>query len=426
MLSNLEIQCYTELMEGLIAANCCNDYLVLSKEAVAKFPADAVFQSELENAEAWYAQRVEQLQARFDEGELGKEEMESTLLNGGVYPTPYPWMTGEILERDEEVLKSIQGEFALASTNCTAARSKIRNTDGEEIADVLGVVATRDIKEGDVVVLETTLQGVIGNTACCKTCCGPITEPVTNSCCRVAYCSQTCTEAALKTFHPVLCGKDFSHLEDAAASATATTDFSLDSLLLLKTLALSIASPTHPLQNTYMNRLTPSYGGPSARLLIFNFPEHIIAPIKMLSSLGLSPFTTPEYDTWVLHTIRCRLQNNKHGQTLDGSHGTAVSSLYSMFNHSCEPNVDWRHDDGSSTVTMFAVADVKEGEEMFISYIGKKGKEVGRKERQRTLMPWFGMDCRCVRCEGETENESRGENDRDVDVAPGLETLKKG
>jgi hypothetical protein len=403
MLKRLEIQCWTELMEGLMACNCCNDYIQLSKAAVEKFPGDAVFQSELDNANAWYGQRVDQLQARVDSDEMSAEEMESTLLNGGVYPTPYPWMTKELLERDDALLKSIQGEFKFASTNCTAVRSTIRNTEGEEVADVLGVVALRDITQGETVVFETTLQGVIGNTKRCETCCGQITSPVLNECCSITYCSTTCSSIALTTFHPALCGKDFSTLQTAAASAVLTTDFALDALLMLRTLALSLNEPIHPLQNTHLARLTPSYGGSSPRLIIFSLDEHIIKPLSMLQKLGVDIFTNAHYDTWVLHTIRCRLQNNKHGHTLDEACGTAVSGLYSMFNHSCAPNVDWRHDDGSSTVTMFAERGVKEGEEMFISYI--RGKKMGRAERQRTLMPWFGTECRCERCIAEGDAE---------------------
>lgn len=40
---------------------------------------------------------------------------------------------------------------------------------------------------------------------------------------------------------------------------------------------------------------------------------------------------------------------------------------------------------------MFAERYIKEGEEMFISHI--KSKDMGRVERQKTLMPWLGMAC---------------------------------
>jgi hypothetical protein len=93
--------------------------------------------------------------------------------------------------------------------------------------------------------------------------------------------------------------------------------------------------------------------------------------------------------------------------------GSAISPLYSMFNHACEPNVDWRHDGvgergegGSSTVTMFATRDIKKGEEMCISYI--KGQEMGLEDRQKALKGWLGMDCGCARCVEERAAEENG------------------
>ena len=135
------------------------------------------------------------------------------------------------------------------------------------------------------------------------------------------------------------------------------------------------------------------------QLIVLNFADHIVTPILVLRELGVDVFANPLYDTWVLHTIRCRLQNNKHGATLDEFVGSAVSPLYSMFNHSCNPNVDWRHDDHNSTVTLFATRDIKEGEEMYISYI--KGADMSRGERQKALMTWLGVECGCAMCESE-------------------------
>ena len=332
--------------------------------------------------------------------------MQSTLSNGGVYPTPYPWIQPEFLERDENLIADIKTEFAAVSTNCTAARSKIRNTAGEEIADVLGVIATKPVKEGETVIIDRTFAGVVASTSRCSTCCGAVATAITNPCCDVTYCSKPCAEDALRLFHKPLCSVDFSAIEKTAEAATETTDFALDALLLIRVLALSIQENTHPLLGSVLARLTPSYGGPSARLIIFNFVNHVVEPTSILQKLGVDIFADVRYDTWVLQTIRCRLQNNKHGQTLDGACGTAVSDLYSMFNHSCEANVDWRHDENSSKVWMFAKKDVKIGEELFISYIS--GKYMDRKERVGMLMPWFGTECRCERCERENDSGSSG------------------
>lgn len=405
MLKRLEAHIWTELMEGLIASNCCSDYLRLSMEAVKRFPKDEVFPSDVRNAVSWYQQRVDILQSQVGEGEMTSVQMQTTLDNGGVHPTPYPWMTEALLVRDDALIESIKKEFTLESTNCTVFKSTIRNVEivgeSEEKAefDVLGVISSKDISAGEIVVTDRTPAGVISSVDRCEACCAALntTEKITNACCNVLYCSKTCSERALETYHASVCGKDFAFLHDAAKSADHTADFSLDALLLLRVLALSLhQNTTHPLQTSVLQRLTPAYSMRKPQLIILNFIDHIVTPILTLRKLGVDVFANPLYETWVLHTIRCRIQNNKHGATLDEYVGSAISPLYSMFNHSCNPNVDWRHDDYSSTVTLFATRDIAEGEEMCISYI--KGSDMGREERQKVLMTWLGMGCGCERC----------------------------
>lgn len=400
-------------MEGLIASNCCSDYLKMSKKAVEKFPDDEVFPSDLANAESWFQQRIDILQAQVDEGEITDVQMKTTLDNGGVYPTPYPWMTEALLVRDDVLIQSIKEEFTSASTNCTVFKSSIRNVqmvgESEEATefDVLGVIASQGIKAGEIAVTDVTEASVISNTDRCDACCAVLaSEKITNTCCSLLYCSTACSQTALRNYHVPTCGKEFTFLYEAAKSATHSTDFSLDALLFLRTIALSLEqNAIHPLHTSVIRRLTPAYSIPAPQLIIFNFADHIITPIVTLRRLGVDIFANAHYDTWVLHTMRCRIQNNKHGATLDGYVGSAISPLYSMFNHSCDPNVDWRHDEHNSTVTLFATRDITVGEEMCISYI--KGADMGRRERQRSLMTWLGMDCACQRCVDETAAEEK-------------------
>ncbi|KAI9055033.1 hypothetical protein LZ554_002172 [Drepanopeziza brunnea f. sp. 'monogermtubi'] len=407
MLKRLELQIWTELMEGLMAANCCVDYGRMSREAVEKFPEDEVFPSEVANADAWYAQRKDILQPQVDSGEMAESQMASTILNGGVYPVAYPFMTEDLLTRNEEVFQGIVEDFERASTNSTVVRSTIRNTtgdDGEESTedDCIGVVATREIATGEAILIDRMSAGTVGvdaDPSGCPTCCASPVEDFRSACCNVLYCSQVCADVALETFHVPICGKDFEYLYTAARKATATTDFSLDALLLMRVVALSLAENLgHPLQSQAMVRLTPAYGFREPNLIIFNFADHIQTPISILQTLGINIFTNPLYDTWVLHTMRCRLQNNKHGQTLGDWPGTSISGLYSMLNHSCSPNVDWRHDSASSEVTLFATRDCTTGEDLCISYIGPAGNALPVAERRKKLMGWFGMPCRCAKC----------------------------
>ncbi|KAL2060898.1 hypothetical protein VTL71DRAFT_8950 [Oculimacula yallundae] len=410
MLRRLELQIWTELMEGLMAANCCSDYARMSREAVEKFPEDDIFPSEVLNSDAWNAQREEILTARVENGDMTESQKATTLLNGGIYPVPYPFMEEEFLIRDESVFKGLEEDFKRVSTNSMVVRSTIRNTVGENgdearEDDCIGVVATRDIVSGETILIDEMSAGTVGVDADpggCPTCCACPVGNFWNTCCPVLYCSQKCADVAIATFHNPICGKDFEYLYAAARKATVTTDFSLDALLLMRVLAISLTEDVpHPLKSQVMVRLTPAYGFKEPNLIIFNFVDHIQTPISILQTFGINIFTNPLYDTWVLHTIKCRLQNNKHGQTLGDWPGTSISGLYSMLNHSCSPNVDWRHDSASSEVTMFATRDCKKGEDLCISYIGSVGNDLPVVERRRKLMGWFGMPCRCEKCTAE-------------------------
>ncbi|ATZ58323.1 hypothetical protein BCIN_16g01420 [Botrytis cinerea B05.10] len=403
LLKRLELQIWSELMEGLMASNCCADYLEVSKDAVAKFPDDQVFPSEVTNAESWFEQRQNILQGYVDDEEMTTEAMKTTLYNGSVYPTAYPWMTEDVIARSDEVIEKVAFEFASASSNCVVSKSTIRLAQSpEEVSeiDVLGVVATRDILAQETVLVDPTLAAVVDSADRCPACCGPFLDKIENSCCKTLYCSSSCSQNALDSYHTIVCGKDLDFLLGTESESLSNSrESSMGSKLFLRVLALSLKEDVaSPLKTSLISRLTPAYNPNSPQLVVLNFKDHIITPIRILRELGIDVFANSAYDTWVLHTIYCRLQNNKHGQTFDDICGTGVNPLYSMFNHSCDPNIDWRHDDENSTVTMFAERDIKNGEEMFISYIGK-GK--GLEERRRKLMPWFGMDCACHKCDEE-------------------------
>lgn len=407
MLSKLELQFWAEIMEGLIAANCCAEYLQLSKEALALFPEDAVFASEVANAESWMLQRI----SATAELDLEPARLETTLCNGGVYPTGYPWMLEETLTRSSKIVDSLKIEFKAASRNAIVARSMIQDQDpsarvemSEATHDILGVIALQNIPEGETILMDSTAAGVVSKSDRCPLCCGPILDNVAAVCCSVIFCSEGCAGIAPLSYHKALCNKDFSFLTCAAQSAVDTTDFALDSLLFLRLLAMAISEQVaHPLQSSLLARLTPFYT--QIQPLAFSFQHHIVNPVRTLQALNIDPFQDLRYDTWVLHTIRCRMQNNKHGHYLDGLPGSAVSPLYSMFNHSCEPNVAWEHGkraDGSvdvmgqsSTLRMFAVRDIKEGEELLISYLPKDMDYI---ERRESLRSWWDGDCGCVKC----------------------------
>lgn len=81
----------------------------------------------------------------------------------------------------------------------------------------------------------------------------------------------------------------------------------------------------------------------------------------------------------------------------------SANSMYSFFNHSCEANM-WFHDPsmsevGTSRVIMHATKDIKEGEEVFTTYIDIAELGLPREERWEALSLWMGdRGCRCTKC----------------------------
>jgi len=87
--------------------------------------------------------------------------------------------------------------------------------------------------------------------------------------------------------------------------------------------------------------------------------------------------------------------------------GTGVYALASMFNHSCDPNLDVLFPHNTSTLCLQTAREVMVGEELTISYIDAMGMSVGK--RRQYLKFAYGFDCNCVRCQ-EEENERQPPN----------------
>ena len=85
--------------------------------------------------------------------------------------------------------------------------------------------------------------------------------------------------------------------------------------------------------------------------------------------------------------------------------GSAVYLLASMFNHSCEPNVDVTFPENNGLLALVAAADVPRHTELTISYIDAT---MAREARQEQLRFAYGFDCRCPRCVEEEEEGPSG------------------
>lgn len=89
--------------------------------------------------------------------------------------------------------------------------------------------------------------------------------------------------------------------------------------------------------------------------------------------------------------------------------GAGVFLAFSRMNHSCVPNAfsNWNSQIGQQTVQ--AARDIKAGEQIFFSYLGREGTFKSQKERASMIEKFWGFDCGCSDCvDSETSDVLRG------------------
>ena len=111
---------------------------------------------------------------------------------------------------------------------------------------------------------------------------------------------------------------------------------------------------------------------------------------------------------WLARIIGTFEQNNigiRRGHPLDGAdkddwpplEGTALYSAACRANHACAPNCDVIYEDGGPLrVSLVAARDIREGEELTISYVDSDQDAVDR----RAATADYGFLCECPRCAG--------------------------
>ena len=111
---------------------------------------------------------------------------------------------------------------------------------------------------------------------------------------------------------------------------------------------------------------------------------------------------------WLARIIGTFEQNNigiRRGHPLDGAdkddwpplEGTALYSAACRANHACAPSCDVVYEDGGPLrVALVAARDIREGEELTISYVDSDQDAVDR----RAATADYGFLCECPRCAG--------------------------
>lgn len=381
--------------------------------------------------------KVEAMDRKINAVIHSKEEREAARRIGHVHVRNYPWMAPSQATRSDALRQQVATEIEQRTNGyATIITSPIASKDGKPQPNVWGVHAVKPIPKKHLLMSDSApisasdriLSLENGITLRCAQCQLPINlrKVVKLDCKPCKFCSQSCGDTAKSSWHAIICPPTSTDLEkEVHAGIPARPAVRLELFLRYlatvvhkcgitptitsaSTPASSQLPPTKdPLQHPLTARLTPNTIGPQTHS--FTYFEHIILPLRTLEALGINIFTDFRFDTWVLQTLRRRIDNNNTGKEVHG-----VWPRMAMCNHSCEPNVAYSPDEeGSAVLCLKARRRIEAGEEVCVSYIEDEDDDVVGGRRYR-LLHWLGCECQCGRCLREEaaaakESEQRGD-----------------
>ena len=393
------------MAQGLMCISAWYDALNVLQGATKAFPENGEFKVLLVGCKQNIALLKEEMNVH------GKdiETIQKTLKRGRMERVAYPWIVVEELERSVKGVEMVKAHFEAASKNACISKSPLdgNSTHGGVREESFGVFAKRGIQRGETILFTRSIWAGFnpdGGDDCCSACCQTIRNKIAiqMSCCTSKFCSESCKQEATKTYHHVVCGKDFSWLYQACKEADPTYS-DMVPLMMVKVLATAIHLNCKPLKVSCIGTLKSNYD--NAVPSNFRLFDNIIAPIQILQTLGVDVFTKLNFDSWALQTLIMRIDNNKVGKkTLDNRRYSSIDPLFCMFNHSCIPSATFNIISGGTAMTVTAVRDIEKGEEICISYV-----EPWLPERERRDKIWkhIGRVCECLRCKRERETEER-------------------
>lgn len=432
---SLHLQAYQDLLNGLLGCACFWEGCEVAKKALTLFPRDPELNVISQCLKEGFVDRHHTLKA------LGAEENLVVLSKmGKIYQKSYPWIPSDLYKRKPALVRKVNSNFGAG--NCEVRPVVFgtpplqqRSPRTKESQDVgpLGVFATRNIKAGELVMVDQCVTAISDVPSSrldhCDACHAslkmpflPPSEVIKPSCCgKVAFCSKSCYQTASTGYHSIVCGKDFDWLHDKSGPAVSSgTGYKWRKVLFLRIISIIISDraasikaskkPIHPLQHHIVARMAANYASPEKLHPNtpddFQYSENIVAPTQILMKLGINIFTDTDFSQEVVQTIYWRMENNASMSISDLSSANpsailsplskgavnmiCLNTQYLFFNHSCEPNVTWHGavpnphvrlswimgyggevmKVGSSTVFCRVKHDVQAGEELKISYVG--------------------------------------------------------
>ncbi|KAK5151402.1 hypothetical protein LTS14_009245 [Recurvomyces mirabilis] len=349
---------------------------------------------------------------------------------GRYYSRLYPWMEARHRYRDDQLLETINAEFeqqardkGRGTADCVIRRHAFGRSSNSEMpsdplskptSDILGVFATHDIPAHTTLILDKTRTwGCIGPGT------GSHPQNLAN-----LHGGMGCSDPIHPKFPEETVEQDLRWIRDRCGKEAAGV------LLLCRLLgetlqkraseaeedneecqqtsgggsSSSSSTIKHPLDHPLLARLTPTYR--RTKIQIFSLEEDIIIPnLFLLQTAGIDIFASPQYETWTLFELAARSRNNSWSNPLH----SCISPLFSLFNHSCEPNVSWEVGQGNCTSMRITTSRaIEEGEQFFVLYDGYMADEP-LKARRKRMRRWLDAECLCGRCVREEATEAAAE-----------------
>ena len=290
----------------------------------------------------------------------------------------YPWTHAQHRRRADTLVSQMNKEFQASAERIGSAQPACaiwRDAFGVPGSDVLGVFATRHIRKGETVLLDhTNVWGA--NYAYMASDNETLNTRIDHS------ANDQMQQAPL----------DLSWIRDEVGKQAGPV------LLNCRLLLAGINDDAkHPLDHHLVARLTPTYH--EDKIEPFVLLNDIIIPNKALQTFGIDIFANQNYDTWVLLTIQARIQNNSCGDPSADS----LFPPFSLFNHSCDPNVEWNFPAGDhKTIVVKARRSIKLGEQMLVKY-DQIMRDQPLAARRKRIYRWLDGPCMCTRCIREEE-----------------------
>ena len=392
-------QAYTILAQGLLSLNAWRDALTVLQEAIVAFPDHGKFEALrkqcMENH--WLLENKMRIQGK------DEETVDNILISGQLERVSYPWIAPKELERSDKAMKKLNAQFEAASENACIQRSALRGATSHHglPEDDYGVFARRNIERGETIVFTKSIWTDCKTRLaddCCSSCCQtfPKELAIEMTCCRNMFCSQICMEAAKDTFHDITCRKDLSWLHEAYKGTDHVYRDNAP-IMMVKIIATAIHLNCKPLKVPCVRTLKANYD--NICLSKFTLFDNIVAPIRILETLGVDIYANLRFDSWALQTLLTRVQCNSVGrETVDNRKYSTIDPLSSMFNHSCLPSAAPQFIGGSTETVVKATRNINEGEEICISYVDPSLPEEVRRGK---ILRQIGKACDCLRCRNE-------------------------